>query len=117
MNKAEQQLIRLGFGFAVSQALRVAADLEIADRLAAGASDVTTLADQTGANADALYRIMRVLAAEGVFREALPQQFELTELGHALRTTAHAGPRDLIRMINREPYLAFAQLGRSVSTG
>ena len=32
----EQQLVRLGFGFAVSQSLKVAADLEIADRLAAG---------------------------------------------------------------------------------
>jgi hypothetical protein len=81
MARVAEQIIRLGLGFITSQALRVVADLEIADRLAGGAKSVDDLSVETGAHADALYRIMRVLAAEGVFRETLPRQFELTEVG------------------------------------
>ena len=116
MLSSSQQLIRLGFGFMVSQALNVAADLNIADRLAAGARSVDDLAVETGCHADALYRIMRVLAAEGIFRETVDRRFELTELGSALRSDEPSSPRDIIRMMNREPYLAFSELGHSAQT-
>lgn len=117
MLNSSQQLIRLGLGFMISQALNVAADLNVADRLAAGERSVDDLAAETGCHADALYRIMRVLAAEGIFRETVARRFELTELGSALRSDEPSSPRDLIRMMNREPYLAFTQLGYSVHTG
>jgi hypothetical protein len=117
MASPAQQIIRLGFGFAVSQALCVAADLEIADRLAAGEQCVDELAAQTGCHVEALYRIMRLLAAEGVFCETSARRFGVTELGAALCSDGGSSPRELIRMLNREPYLAFAQLGHSVRTG
>ena len=117
MTNPAQHIVRLGFGFAVSQALRVVADLEIADRMAAGERSVDDLAAESGSHADALYRIMRLLAAEGVFREISARRFVLTEVGAALRSDKPGGPRDFIRMLNREPYLAFAQLGHSVRTG
>jgi hypothetical protein len=117
MRSHAQQLIRLGFGFMVSQALNFAADLNIADRLAAGERSVDDLAVETGCRADALYRIMRVLAAEGIFRESEHRRFELTELGSALRSDEPSSPRDIIRMMNREPYLAFSELGHSAHTG
>jgi hypothetical protein len=117
MLNPSQQLIRLGFGFMVSQALNVAADLNVADRLVAGERSVDDLAAETGCRADALYRIMRVLAAEGIFRETADRRFELTELGSALRSDRPSNPRDMIRMMNREPYLAFAELAHSVRTG
>jgi hypothetical protein len=101
----------------VSQALRVVADLEIADKLAAGRSNVDELATLTGSNAAALYRVMRLLAAEGVFRETSDRRFELTEVGAALRSDRRTSPREFLRMMNREPYLAFAQLHDSVRTG
>jgi len=112
-----QHIVRLAFGFAVSQALRVVADLEIADRLAAGERSVDDLAAETCSHSDALYRVMRLLAAEGVFRETDARRFGLTEIGEALRSDGRSSPRDLIRMLNQEPYLAFAQLGHSVRTG
>jgi SAM-dependent methyltransferase len=114
---AAQHIVRLALGFAVSQALRVAADLEIADRLAAGERSVDDLAAETSSHPDALYRVMRLLAAEGIFRETDARRFRLTETGEALRCDAHSSPRELIRMLNRQPYLAFAQLGYSVRTG
>lgn len=117
MANASQHVIRLGLGFIVSQALRAVADLEIADRLDKGARSVDHLAAETGADAEALYRIMRVLASEGIFRESSIRTFELTELGATLRADAPFSTRDMIRMMNRQPYLAFSELGYSVSTG
>ena len=116
MTTPAEKLVRLGFGFIVSQALRVVADLEIADRLTAGPQSVADLAEQTGTHADALYRLLRLLAAEGVFRETSDRCFSQTELSSFLRTDQRSSQRDLIRMMNREPYLAFAQLDHSVRT-
>lgn len=112
-----QQIIRLGFGFAISQALRLVADLEIADRLANVDRAVDDLAEEVSCDADALYRVMRLLSAEGVFREISARRFVLTEIGAALRCDAQSSPRDVIRMLNREPYGAFAELDHSVRTG
>ncbi|MCA1407281.1 ubiquinone/menaquinone biosynthesis protein [Ensifer sp. IC3342] len=116
MTSASQQIMRLGFGFAVSQALRVIIELGVPDLLAAGERSVDELAAATQSEADALYRVMRLLAPEGVFREVGPRHFELTELGAALRSN-QSGPRDFVRMINSEPYLAFEQLLYSARTG
>jgi hypothetical protein len=117
MQSSGQRLMRLAFGFAVSQALRVVADLKIADLLAASERSVDDLAAETGSHAEALYRVMRLLAAEGVFRESRARLFGLTELGAGLRSSGSSSPIDFISMVNRQPYLAFAQLGHSVRTG
>jgi hypothetical protein len=112
-----EQIIRLGFGFAVSQALHVVIDLKIADRLAGGELGICDLARQTSSDSGALYRIMRLLAAEGVFHETLPQRFVLTDVGATLCSIQPGSPSDLIRMLNQESYLAFARLSDSVRTG
>jgi hypothetical protein len=117
MPDPSQQIMRLGFGFVVSQALRVIIELGVADLLASGARAVDELATATGSQPDALYRVMRLLASEGVFRETSPGQFELTEIGSALRSDHAGGPRDFIHMINTEAYLAFGQLLHSVRSG
>jgi hypothetical protein len=54
MARVAEQIIRLGLGFIASQALRVVADLEIADRLAGGGKSVDALSDETGTHTDAL---------------------------------------------------------------
>lgn len=116
MVSPSQQIMRLGFGFAVSQALRTVIELGIADLVAGGKQSVAELATATQSNADALYRIMRLLAAEGVFREVQPRHFDLTEVGAALRS-GRPGPRDFVQMMNHEAYLAFGQLPYSVQSG
>ena len=116
MSNAWQQIVRLGFGFAVSQALRVIIELGIPDLLAVSEQSVDELATATQSDADALYRVMRLLAPEGIFREVLPRHFELTEVGAVLRSD-RPGPGDYVRMINSEAYLAFEQLLHSVRTG
>ena len=116
MPNASQQLMRLGLGFAVSQGLRVVIELGIADLMAGGTQSVDDLASAAGVHADGLYRVMRLLAPEGVFRETQPRHFALTEIGELLRTD-RPGPRDFVHMMNTEAYLTFAQLAHSVRTG
>jgi hypothetical protein len=75
-------------GYQVSQALHVAATLGIADLLRNGPLDSDTLASSAGVNRDALYRLLRALAAVGVLHEDAEQVFSLTELGTCLRSDA-----------------------------
>ena len=112
-----QQLMRMTFGFIVSQALRVAADLKIADLIGDAERSVDSLAAETNSQADALYRVMRLLAAEGVFYEEPERVFALTALGKALKSDDRASPANMIRMMAREPYAAFARLDHAVATG
>lgn len=116
MSTPAQQVLRLGFGFAVSQCLRVVIELGIPDLLASGEQPVEALAAAAGCVPDALHRVMRLLASEGVFRETSPGCFAATDLAVALRSD-RPGPREFIRMINTEAYLAFRQLDHSVRTG
>ncbi len=101
----------------LSQALTVAADLRIADLLANGERTADDIANEAGANADALCRVLRLLASEGVFRETSSRRFAQTELSATLRSDLPGSPRDFLRMFNSEPYQAFGELLHSVKTG
>ncbi len=64
--------------------LHVAATLRIADHLAAGKTDIRDLAAAAGADPDALARVLRHLAAKGVFTEPSPGRFALNDAAEAL---------------------------------
>jgi predicted transcriptional regulator len=81
-----QTLLGLINGFHVTQAVRVAATLRIADQLSDGPRSVSELAALTKSDPDALYRLLRALAAVGVFREEQGRKFALTPMGDCLRT-------------------------------
>lgn len=81
-------LARMVGGYQVTQALYVAAALGIADLLADGGRTSDDLADATGADAAALYRLLRALARVGVLEEMADRRFALTELGAGLRDDA-----------------------------
>lgn len=117
METASARVMRLGLGFAVSQAIRVVAELKISDLLSTGDRAIDDLAAATGSNAGALYRVMRLLSGEGVFREVSAGRFALAEIGRALCSDQPTGPRNFLRMINSEAYLAFGRLSDSVRTG
>ena len=78
----------MAFGALITQALYVAAKLEIADLLAAKSQTVGELAAATGTNERALYRVLRSLASAGVFAETEPKVFALTPLAEPLRKDA-----------------------------
>src|SRR5262249_37639497 len=73
-----RQMLRLIFGAIVSKALYAAARLGIADELASGPLPVEELARRANVESDALHRVLRALAAEGLFTEVEPRVFDVT---------------------------------------
>jgi hypothetical protein len=85
---AAADLRRMIVGYRLSQALHVAAKLGIADLLAEGPRHAEELAGVTGSHPSSLYRVLRLLASEGVFEELEEGQFTLTPLAEPLRSDA-----------------------------
>jgi hypothetical protein len=81
-------LRRLINGYQVSQAIHAASVLGIPELLAEGPRTTDELAAATGSNGNALRRLLRALAAVGVFREDGGDRFSLTPLGDGLRADA-----------------------------
>jgi SAM-dependent methyltransferase len=88
------QLTRLGLGVMTTQMLSAVAQLDIADKLAAGPRAAEDLAAETKTRTDFLYRILRTLASLGVFEELPGRRFQLTEVSQLLRTDVPISLRD-----------------------
>ena len=107
-------LLRLVYGYQVSQAIHVAAVLGIADELADGPRAVGDLASATATHAATLHRLLRALVAVEVLHEEPDGTFGLTALGEALR-----GPAGPLAAFHGRPshWTAWGQLLHSVRTG
>lgn len=80
------QLLGLVTGHIVTQCIYCVAELGVVDAIPAGAdAPVDEIAAAVGANADALYRVLRTLAASELFTETSPRTFAVAELGELLR--------------------------------
>jgi hypothetical protein len=111
------QLFQMTTGFAISQAIFVAARLDVAEQLAAGPLPVEELARKTGADADALYRVLRALASVGVFTEVTARRFGNTPMSEFLRPGVPGSQRAGALMIGSLCYPSFGELSWSVQTG
>ena len=109
-------LARMMSGYAVSQLIYVAAKLGIPDLLEHGPVTIDKLADDTGTHQTSLLRMMRGLAAVGLFNESHDKSFELTPLGQFLRTDV---PDSLAPMalFTHDSYAAWGDLLHAVETG
>ena len=113
-----EELRRLMGGFRISKAIYVAAQLGIADHLAGGAQGSDALARAIGADEDALFRLLRLLAGVGLFDEVAPRRFALTELGAGLRRDVPGSIRtSVINNLDDSRWQAWGQLLHSVRTG
>ena len=83
--RTEEDLWRLFWGALVTRLLGIAADLGVADALAEGPRPVDELAREVGADPDALHRMLRALASEGIFAEEAPGVFRNTSASTGLR--------------------------------
>ena len=76
--EAQLLLGQLLFGKQVTYGLSGVARLGIADHMSATPMAVEEIAAKTGAHAPSLYRVVRMLASMGVFKEAPGKRFALT---------------------------------------
>jgi O-methyltransferase domain/Dimerisation domain len=111
-------LMRLINGYQVSQAIHVATTLGIADLLKEGPRRSEDLSAATGCHGRSLYRLLRALAAVGVFHEDGDRRFSLTAMGECLRTDVANSAAGWAAFVGR-PYVwqAWANLVHSVRTG
>jgi predicted O-methyltransferase YrrM len=104
-------------GYQLSQCLYVAAKLAIADGLKAGPKHVEELAQASGAQPNALGRVLRALASAGVFRRLPDGQFALNEMSEHLCADAPGSLRAWAILAGEQPYPAWGQLLYTVQTG
>ena len=100
---ASEQLRDMVNGFRISQALHVAAVLGVSDLLADGPLDLESLARAADADPESLRRLLRALAAVGVFVETDEGGYANSELSEALRTGAPGSVKGWATLIG-EPY-------------
>ena len=73
-------------GALATRAVAIVAELRVADALVGGPRPVGDLAEELGADADILHRLLRALASDGVFAETEPAVFRNTEASEVLRS-------------------------------
>lgn len=111
-------LMGMARGYQRSQALAVAAELGIADLVAAGSRSAAELASATTTDPAALYRLLRALASIGVFHEDEHRCFALTAMGELLRRDHPQSIDPAVRMFCADyQWRAWGELGFSVRTG
>ena len=105
-------------GYWVSQAVGVVATLGVADQLRAGPLSADDIALKVGADPQALYRLLRLLASIGVFSEVEPRSFGLTELGQTLRSDSPGSVRNFaITETAPGHWQPWGRLEQSIRTG
>lgn len=116
--EAAAQVIRMAGGYVVARAVHAVAQLAIADHLKNGARSAEELAILTGTHAPSLYRLMRSMAAVGLFEEDGEQRFSLTSLGSALRSDAPGYARSAVRATGaQDMWRAFGEFLHTLKTG
>ncbi len=110
------QMLQLLGGYQVSQALYVAAKLDLATLIEDGPRSAEDLATAIGAQPEPLRRLLRSLSSLGVFTTVEPDSFALTPLGGTL-TSAPGSMRDLALMWMETHYAPFGNLLQTLTTG
>lgn len=113
----QARLGRLVTGHVVTACTYAVAALGVVDAIPPdGSAEVDELAARVGADADALYRVLRLLAAEEVFAEVAPRTFAVTELGELLRD-GDPSPRDFALLHGTQVMPMFVHMLETVRTG
>jgi O-methyltransferase domain len=111
-------LLRMTDGLVLHQALCAAATLGIADLLNAGQRSAAELASGLHIDEDALYRTLRFLAGQGVFRETGPRTFVNTPLSEYLRSDVPGSIRPVLIFRGSRYYFSpFTEFLSSLETG
>ena len=104
----EQPAWSLVRGALGTRALAIVSELGVPDALADGPRPVDELAQELGADAETLHRLMRALASEGVFAEEEHGTFRNTEVSDLFRTGG--GWKEFARLFGGVWYRAVGEL-------
>lgn len=112
-----ETMLKMMSGFWVSRGIYVAAKLGIADHLKAGSKTAEMIAELTETHADSLYRILRMLAMVGIFRQD-GKEFSLTPISETLLSDTPGSLRfAAMAEMGEVHYDAWGNIMHSVKTG
>ena len=104
--------------YPTAQVIHVAAQLRLADLLAAGPQSVEVLAKTTGTHSQSLARLLRFLAALGIVAQEADGRVRLTPSGIPLRSGLPGSVRDRVLFLVGDWYWrSWGNLLHSVQTG
>ncbi len=103
--------------YKIAQSIYVAARLEVADALAAGAQTAEQLAEANGAHAGSLYRVLRALASVEIFAEDDQRRFANTPMSELLRRDVEDSKWAWAMMMGEEHFACYGDLLGTVETG
>jgi hypothetical protein len=101
----------------VARSVYVAAELRIADHLAAGPRTAESLAAATGVSPRPLYRLLRALVSVGVFASEPDGRFRLNALAELLRENGPDSFRPMVLILGDEQERCWDDLLETVRTG
>src|SRR4051812_18775181 len=104
-------------GMMRTQTIAAIAALGVADAIARGVTGTEALAQEVGADADALHRMLRLLEADGLVARDAPDVWRLTETGELLRDGVEGSMRHLAMLFAAELYAAGAGAETSLRGG
>ena len=111
-------MLEMIFGAWVAQGIAVAAELKVADALAAGPMTIDELARRVGADPDALARLLRALISEGIFTQRRDGRYALNALGDTLRSDAPIRSAGMARFVGTPEHREhWSHLVDAVKTG
>jgi hypothetical protein len=100
------------------QALYAMARLGVADHIERIARSASDLARELKVNEDALYRVLRLLASQGVFEEDADHRFRNTDISNYLRSDFPGSLRALLIFWGSNySYTSLGQIMRTLETG
>jgi hypothetical protein len=115
-----QQMLAITAGFWQSRALAVAAELDLADLLAAGPLHIDVLASRTKTHAPSLFRLLRALESLEIFAQISPMVFANTPSSECLRKNVPNTQWAWVRAqlsVGGGVYEGWSGLGGSIRTG
>ena len=110
-------LMEYATSFWMSRAIGVAAELNIADLLIDGEKSIQFLAEKTDCKEETLYRLLRALASEGIFKETKDHHFALTKMAEALRGDQKSMKYFVLHHLSQDNWELFGELKHCVRTG
>jgi hypothetical protein len=119
MTDSFNDVLSLLSGHALVRSIAIVAELRVPDALVAGPRSAAELARECKAHEGSLFRLMRALAAIGVFTQTdTPPRFGLTPLSNWLRSDVPNSLRDFARLRGGELcWQAWGPLQQAVETG
>lgn len=101
----------------IAKALGVACEMNLADFLKSGPKKIEEIAKESNTHTLSLYRLMRALAGEGIFKESQGRVFSNTRLSEALTSKAGSMKYMIQHQMNETNWRIIGKLDYSIATG